>query len=147
MHHASKDFLRKVREKRSKPYIVIEPTQKRTSSRGQVPGFPCAISHEVSETKDFLSQTVGFCPVCGAVITRYDCSEICCGADYGRIPNDGIPPLMSVAEIQEKKDLCVNCEHRKSKGYKRQTRKRRTAQSCTPLLLFHVSSVASRFTL
>lgn len=57
-----------------------------------------------------MDEKIGFCPVYGDYVSQYDCDEIRCGADFGWIPNDGIPKLMEVEEILKKKDLCLSCK-------------------------------------
>lgn len=51
-----------------------------------------------------------FCPLYGKNITEYDCDELTCGVMFGWIPNDGLPPLMSMSEITQNKSKCLDCE-------------------------------------
>lgn len=55
-----------------------------------------------------------YCPVYEGMITDYDCSEISCGVSIGYIPNDGIPPLMSLSTIQSRRNFCLLCNRNRS---------------------------------
>lgn len=57
-----------------------------------------------------MSNEEFFCPLYGDTITEYDCSELTCGVMFGWIPNDGLPPLMSISEITQNKSKCLDCE-------------------------------------
>lgn len=53
-----------------------------------------------------------FCPLLNEEISQYDCDEITCVAEYGRYINDGLPPLIDLAEVKEKRELCLRCNNR-----------------------------------
>lgn len=54
-----------------------------------------------------------FCPLQNAEISQYDCDEIACAAEYGRYINDGLPPLIDLIEVKEKREICLKCDNRK----------------------------------
>lgn len=54
-----------------------------------------------------------YCPVYDGYISEYDCCEICCGAIDGRIPNDGIPELMDIKIITQRRQWCLDCVRNK----------------------------------
>jgi len=51
-----------------------------------------------------------YCPVFDGQVSEYDCEEISYGAVYGRFVNDGLPYLMSIEDVIDKKELCLKCE-------------------------------------
>lgn len=53
-----------------------------------------------------------FCPLLNEEISQYDCDEITCAAEYGRYINDGLPPLIDLAEVKEKRELCLRRNNR-----------------------------------
>jgi len=65
---------------------------------------PPILNGKPSENAEF------YCPLYDGNISQYDCDEISCGAKHGWIPNDGLPKLMEIATIKEKKELCLTCE-------------------------------------
>ncbi len=65
---------------------------------------------QISEVKETATKSDNFyCPVYDGYISEYDCCEICCGAIDGRIPNDGIPELMDIKVITERRQWCLDC--------------------------------------
>ena len=49
------------------------------------------------------------CKLYGKPITKYDCDELQQGVKYGRLVGDGIPHLMTIEEINEKREACLHC--------------------------------------
>ncbi len=56
------------------------------------------------------SQTEFYCPLYDSNITQYDCDEISAAAQIGRLFNDCLPSLISIYQITEKKEICLQCE-------------------------------------
>lgn len=56
-----------------------------------------------------------FCPLLNDEISQYDCDEITCAAEIGRYINDGLPPLIGLAEVKEKREICLKCNNRKGR--------------------------------
>lgn len=54
-----------------------------------------------------------WCPVYEGMISDYDCEEISFGADRGYFVNDGLPFLMDIEKVTERRTLCLTCEKRK----------------------------------
>lgn len=50
-----------------------------------------------------------FCPLYNGDVSEYDCDEIVYAAYTGRHLNDGIPFLLDIEVIIEKKDICFSC--------------------------------------
>jgi hypothetical protein len=55
-----------------------------------------------------------FCPLYGGEISQYDCDELCCGVNFDYIPNDGLPALLPINIVREKKQICVDCQKEKN---------------------------------
>lgn len=68
----------------------------------------CSLVEKVFGANNF------YCPVYEGMITEYDCSEISCGVSIGYIPNDGLPPLMSLDAIQARRNFCLLCNRNRS---------------------------------
>ena len=54
-----------------------------------------------------------WCPVYEGMISDYDCEEISFGADRGYFVNDGLPFLIDIEKVTERRTLCLTCEKRK----------------------------------
>lgn len=50
-----------------------------------------------------------YCPLYNGKITQYDCDEFCCCVKTGYLPNDGLPYLMELSDINRKRESCINC--------------------------------------
>lgn len=65
---------------------------------------PPILDGEPSENAEF------FCPLYDGNISQYDCDKISDCAKHGWMPNDGLPKLIDVETIKEKRELCLVCE-------------------------------------
>ena len=86
-----------------------------------------------------------FCVIYGDNITQYDCDEITCAAQLGRFLNDGLPPIVDIETVLQKKHLCETCNHYKSEVWMKESNrnkmslqeiKNRLSESAAEYLMF-----------
>ena len=58
-----------------------------------------------------------YCPLYNGEISQYDCDELCLGVNFNKFVNDGLPPLMSIEYIREKREICIRCQVRQNTNY------------------------------
>lgn len=64
-----------------------------------------------------MNDKMFYCPLYEGNINKFDCDELCMGADFNHFKYEDAPHLMTIEEIGKKYMVCVKCQITKNTTY------------------------------